>query len=96
MLRRFWFSFAPNSELPIGVRAGCGVTAFDLSDAQRILSKCVFGGDVPPAHAVIEDVDVSTLDPGHVLPNMVSPNSRGVWFPQGYGASHLSLLRELK
>jgi hypothetical protein len=31
-------------------------------------------------HAV-PNVDVSTLDPGHVLPNMLPPNTRGVWYP---------------
>jgi len=33
---------------------------------------------------IIEDVDVSTLDANHVLPNMAPPNLRGVWFPLGY------------
>jgi hypothetical protein len=30
---------------------------------------------------VTEDVDIQTLDQGHVLPNMGVPSERGVWFP---------------
>jgi hypothetical protein len=33
---------------------------------------------------VIEDVDVTTLDANHVLPNMMPPSVRGVWYPIGY------------
>jgi hypothetical protein len=29
-------------------------------------------------------VDVSSLDPGHVPPNVGPPHVRGVWFPSGY------------
>lgn len=83
-LRRFWFEFAPGPYLPSGLRRGCGVTAYDLDDARRILRECVFGGDDLPAATVLEDVDVSSLDPGHVRPNMLPPSNRGVWFPMGY------------
>jgi hypothetical protein len=38
------------------------------------------GAAVPQPARVVEDVDVSTLDAGHVLPNMRAPNERGVWF----------------
>jgi len=31
-------------------------------------------------------VDVSTLDHGHVLPNMEVVLLRGVWFPKGYAS----------
>jgi hypothetical protein len=27
---------------------------------------------------------VSTLDKGHVLPNMAAPNERGIWYPLGF------------
>lgn len=33
---------------------------------------------------MIEDVDVSTLDPEHVLPNTGVPAARGIWFPLGH------------
>lgn len=85
-LRRYWFRFAVNSAaLPPGLRLGCGVTAYDYDDAMSILKAKVFaGGAVPAIDDVKEDVDVSQLDPGHVLPNMLPPSDRGVWFPMGY------------
>ena len=30
---------------------------------------------------IIVDVDVRSLDQGHVIPNMGPPNLRGVWYP---------------
>jgi hypothetical protein len=85
MLRRFWFEFQfPEGEGPFGTRAGCGVTAYDLEDARRLLRERVFHGELPPTQRVVEDVDVSTLDLGHVLPNMYAPTQRGIWFPMGY------------
>jgi hypothetical protein len=34
---------------------------------------------------IIEGVDVSKLDPKHILPNMRgNPAARGVWFPTGF------------
>lgn len=36
ILRRYWFEFAPNSDLHPGIRSGCGVTAFDLEDTRRL------------------------------------------------------------
>jgi hypothetical protein len=32
-----------------------------------------------------QDVDVQSLDQGHVIPNMHPPNWRGIWYPKGYG-----------
>jgi hypothetical protein len=59
-----------------------GITAYDEADARRI-----FEDQVVTAYgsrtiiAMTTDVDVSTLDKGHVSPNMGDPSSRGVWFP---------------
>jgi hypothetical protein len=83
-LRRYWFEFAVNRALPPGVRLGCGVTAYGLDDATQLLRERVCGGETPPIVVVVEDVDVSRLDSGHVLPNMHPPTHRGVWFPMGY------------
>jgi hypothetical protein len=48
-----------------------------------LLRQQVFdGGPLPPTRRVIEDVDVSTLDAGHVRPNMGVPVWRGVWWPR--------------
>jgi hypothetical protein len=81
-LHRYWFEFEPGA-LPIGAwRLGCGVTAYSEPDARNLLAQALFRGmEFPPVRKVVEDVDVSTLDPGHILPNMREPTSRGVWFP---------------
>ena len=82
-LTRYWFEFDwGDEEPPPGARFGCGVTALGAEDALALLRERVFvGRDLPPIKRMIEDVDVSTLDEGHVLPNMAPPNWRGVWFP---------------
>ncbi len=86
-LRRYWFQFdIPNSGIyPLGLLAGCGVTAYNYDDALELLQKKVFGKEaIPSIQKVVEDIDVSTLDEGHVLPNMGIPILRGIWFPKGY------------
>jgi hypothetical protein len=86
-LRRYWFEFdfAVGTTIPPGTRIGCGVTAFDRADAEQLLRERVFGTTpLPAVQRVIEDVDISGLDKGHVLPNMGAPINRGVWFPVGY------------
>jgi hypothetical protein len=79
VLRRYWFEFA-HEDAPVGVTNGCGVTAFDAEDALRLVGH-LLGTDPPTPTAVMEDVDVSTLDALHVLPNMLPPHERGVWYP---------------
>lgn len=82
MLRRYWFIFLPSSE-PSVLNMGCGITAFDERDAMNFLEGTVF-----PAYGqreiaeIIVDIDVSTLDENHILPNMAAPVVRGVWFPR--------------
>jgi hypothetical protein len=62
---------------------GCGVTAYSYEDALVVLRERRFKNDLLPSiHKVIEDIDVSTLDPGHVLPNIGVPIWRGIWFPR--------------
>jgi hypothetical protein len=63
---------------------GYGVTAYNLEDALGLLRDRVLGGHAPRIESVIENVDVSTLDEGHIRPNMEAPTFRGVWFPRGY------------
>ncbi len=83
MLTRFWFAFDRSDRLPLGATMGCGVTAFTRDDAVSLLREKVFHAiPLPPLTKVIESVDVSTLDAGHVLPNMGDPTIRGVWFPR--------------
>jgi hypothetical protein len=79
-MHRFWMEFDSAEATRFGLGAGCGVTAIDVDDALSLLGE-VLGRNPPAPVHLIEDVDVSTLDPRHVLPNMYPPNERGVWFP---------------
>ena len=91
MLHRYWliFDVAGEVHVPSRLRLGCGVTAYDRNDAMNILEREVFGGGlVPKVIQTIEDVDVSTLDENHVLPNMETVTLRGVWYPKGYAFVH--------
>lgn len=86
-LRRYWFKFdiPINGIYPLGLLAGCGVTAYNYEDAFNLLQNKVFINIIPPSiQVVIEDVDVSTLDKDHVLPNIGISALRGIWFPRGY------------
>ncbi len=85
-LRRFWFrfDFELDDGSPPGLIMGCGITAYSYDDALELLESNIFKGKVPAPKLVEEDVDVSTLDGGHVLPNMGDVTNRGVWFPLGY------------
>ncbi len=71
LLRRYWFL--------IPGRTGLGVTAYSLNDARFLLQAegVLLDRDIE----VVEDVDVSTLDARHVLPNAGPACFRGVWFP---------------
>lgn len=88
MLHRYWFCFDGTGEAALrgSLKLRCGVTAYSREDAQEILRRQVFGGPIPNVTRMIEDVDVSTLDHGHVLPNMEVVLLRGVWFPNGYAS----------
>jgi hypothetical protein len=79
-LTRYWITFEPITEASF-LNRGCGVTALGKSDALTLLEKAL-GHELPPIATIIEDVDVRTLDQGHVIPNMGSPSERGVWFPR--------------
>ena len=75
LLHRYWFKTR--------VRLGYGVTAFALEDARQLLADCIHQFEREPEFvSIIEDVEVSTLDPGHVLPDMGPPNFRGVGYPR--------------
>jgi hypothetical protein len=84
-LHKYWFQFEASeaTDLPPGAILGCGVTAIDLDDAKRLLKAELFPEDeLPPEASVVENVDVSTLDKGHVQPNITRDVARrGVWFP---------------
>jgi hypothetical protein len=85
-MRRFWLEFGAVAGLPFGLARGCGVTAYSYDDARELLCTRVFtDAAMPEPIRIVDDVDVSTLDQDHVIPNMGNPAVRGVWFPLGYG-----------
>ena len=72
-MRRFWIEFEP----PLGVHkhpamtsAGCGVTALSVEDALFLLKHHIFPNGLPEIGKLVEDVDISTIDQRHVVPNM--------------------------
>jgi hypothetical protein len=87
-MTRFWITFkidTPEGVVPPFPR-NYGVTAFDLEDALRLLKEAVFRDrGMYEIESVVPDVDVSALDPDHVLPNIGVPAGRGIWYPRGYG-----------
>jgi hypothetical protein len=84
-LTRYWIEFEnTGDQMPLGIRLGVGVTGLGREDALDLVRDRVFDGRLPTIQKMIEAVDVSTLDPGHVLPNMGSPADRGIWFPLSY------------
>lgn len=89
-MKRYWFEFKINQIMgaPFGIQLGCGITAFNFEDAMSILKEKIFREqDTPQIIKCVEDIDLSTLDSNHIIPN-INPNSpptmRGVWFPIGY------------
>jgi hypothetical protein len=91
MLRRFWFEFVLTfgDPHPGGTLLGCGVTAASKEEAIILLKQRVFTGELfqfPKIKRCVEDVDIATLDRGHVIPNMSDPDQPGIWFPLGYDA----------
>lgn len=99
LLHRYWTAFAtapprgPNGFIPVGpLYRYCGVTAYTLDDALYLLQEqLTLGRDLPAIDHVIEDIEIATLDAGHIHPNMGDPFWRGVWWPaidgQGYQRS---------
>lgn len=86
MLHRYWLRFnLPESFFPRVIRRGVGVTAPDLETALKMVYDKIFQNiRFPELIEVIEDVDISALDPDEIRPNMALPTSLGIWFPLGY------------
>lgn len=79
-LHRYWIRF----DTPGYLSLGCGVTAPDHETALKLIrEKMQRGEELPPIVEIIDDVDISTLDSNHVLPNMWTPSFFGIWFPLG-------------
>lgn len=85
-LRRYWITLLPDAPITSGFFSplGYGVTAWTEDDALALLGAALFSGATPSGIVkIVADIDVSTLDAGHILPNIDPPNWRGVWYPQG-------------
>lgn len=84
-LTRYWVEILFTASTP-AIRRYFGITAYSWDDALALLYACpAYQADQGPQLGdIVIDVDVRTLDQGHVLPNMLPPSLRGVWFPMGY------------
>jgi len=81
MLHRYWLTLAPIAHPGIRV-AGCGITAYDEADARRLFETTAVPYLGPrEIIEIIKDIDITTLDQGHVIPNMGLCSNRGVWYP---------------
>ena len=85
-LHKYWFKFriTIKDPHPIGTLMGCGVTASSKEEALEMLRQRVFASYMPSIEKSTEDVEISNLDPNHILPNIGDPSQKGIWFPQGY------------
>lgn len=86
-MTRYWFAFdikQGDENIAPGITIGCGVTAHNYDDALFLVQQKLFKNRALPGFTFIENIDVSTLDAGHVLPNMYPANVRGIWFPAGF------------
>lgn len=73
-MRRFWF--------PLSRGFGIGVTAVSIEEARKLADgvRAHYYADAEIT-GVIADVDVSSLDANHVVPNVGFVVAHGVWFP---------------
>ena len=71
-LIRYWFACTPGY--------GIGITAYSRAKAE-ILANKIASDFKWKIMNVVENIDVSTLDQNHIIPNMGPPNFEGVWFP---------------
>lgn len=81
MLTLYWITFV-QSPKPGILNLGCGITAQNLDEVRSLLAEKVF--PIYGAREIVEiteNIDIKKLDAGHVLPNMASPEVKGVWFP---------------
>jgi hypothetical protein len=73
MLVRYWFHTQKG--------LGFGVTAYSLEDAKSLLAAQWPSSPESEILEVVPNINISSLDQGHVAPNMGLANVRGVWFP---------------
>lgn len=84
-MRRFWIEFPVDDSTPLALVRGVGVTAENEDEALALVRRDVLRGEpLPLPSRIVPDVDVSTLDEHHVLPNVGVVIWRGIWFPSGF------------
>ncbi len=81
MLKRYWLKFGHVGK-PHNLNLGCGVTAFSQDDALSLVRAAFPDLVLRTPCELTENIDVSTLDAGHVLPNIGLVAKRGVWWPR--------------
>jgi hypothetical protein len=82
---RFWVEFSAGKIGNPQLSPRYGVTAHTYEEAMELLGERVFTGKVLPEPVkVTADIDVSALDPKHILPNIGSPANFGIWYPKGF------------
>ena len=85
MLKRYWLIVSGDDKLGPG---NFGVTALTIDQAKSLLKNTLtsiawqhVSKEVIDKAEIIENIDVSTLDENHVLPNIGVVSRQGVWFP---------------
>ena len=84
-LKKYWISFKKNTT-PTVFNLGCGATASDRIDLQKVLDKSEILSRYPNLSIdKIEQISkIDELESKHVLVNMGNPAVRGIWFPLGF------------
>jgi hypothetical protein len=82
-MRRYWIEL---KDMSASV-SRFGITAYSADDALGLLAEYLrrFYREEAPVDVrrIIENIDISSLDADHVLPNMLPTVYRGVWYPMG-------------
>lgn len=80
-MRPYWIEIRPVPS-PTPLNRGAGITARSEADARELFD-LAFGQE----HQILnvsQIADMSSIEQGHVAPNMGNALIRGVWFPLGY------------
>ena len=82
LLTRYRLSFKADGRNSIPLGHSCGVTAYDFVVALKLIKDRPFiGAELPELSVCVVNIDVSTLDENHILPNIGLTHCRGIWFP---------------
>lgn len=83
-MKHYWIAFE-RLRRPSPLNLGCGITAYDFDDANRILSASILPREPELKVVCVKEImGINELDSKHVLTNMGDVTKRGIWFPLGY------------